>query len=264
MGYSSEWSGLQAGMGFGIGVAPQGFKDAAAMMLPHTKERQLHRMNEASTTVAPETVPAANIKHKSPGLLNQAQARALTKAEQISLAAQHPDHASALDAREISKDFVAQLLSDVDTARDQAASAVASTTARINATADATTAAYSLIGGLQEVQKAARQRYARTNRIALNDYLIGEKLNGSKPNLLQTSQTILNKAGADVLPGITPAKLKALRATRQAWIDASTAQSESKAGAQSQRAELKAAAQVHRGSQGGGSTGGGCAMAAHG
>ena len=199
-------------------------------------------MNEASTTVvAPEPVPAVNNKTKSPGLLNQAQARALTKAEQISIAAQHPDHAPALDGREISKAFVAQLQSDVESARDQAASAVASTTARINATADATTAAYSLIGGLQEVQKAARQRYSRTNRIALNDYLIGEKLNGSKPNLLQTSQTILNKAGADVLPGITPAKLKALRATRQTWMDASTAQSESKVSAQSQRAELKAA-----------------------
>ena len=183
----------------GIGVAELVPK-AAAMMLPHTHERQRNCMTEATTTttiVAPEPVPAANTKNKSPGLLNQAQARALTKAEQISLAAQHPDHAPALDGREISKDFVAQLLSDVEAARDQAASAVASTTARINATADATTSAYSLIRGLQEVQKAARQRYARTNRIALNDYLIGEKFNGSKPNLLQTSQTILNKAGAD-------------------------------------------------------------------
>ena len=104
--------------------------------------------DSSSTTAAPQAVPVAETKHKSPGLLNQAQARALTKAEKTGLAAQHPDHASALDGREISKDFVAQLLSDVDAARDQAASAVASTTARINATADATTAAYTLIGGL--------------------------------------------------------------------------------------------------------------------
>ena len=179
-------SGLQVRRVVGIGVAKLVPK-AAAMMLPHNNERQLQRMTEASTTVvAPEPVPAVNSKTKSPGLLNQAQARALTKAEQIGTAAQHPDHAPALDGRDISQAFVAQLLSDVDAARDQAASAVASTTARINATADATTAAYTMIGGLQEVQKAARQRYSRTNRIALNDYLIGEKLNGSRPNLLQT------------------------------------------------------------------------------
>ena len=41
---------------------------------------------------------------------------------------------------------------------------------------------------------------------------------------------------------ITPlARLQALRTTRQTWMDASTAQTESKASAQSQRAELKAA-----------------------
>ena len=197
-------------------------------------------MNEASTTVvAPEPVPAVKTKHKSPGLLNQTQARALTKAEQIGLAAEHPDHAPALDGREITKDFVTQLATDVDAARDLAAEALASTTARQNATTAATTAAYGLIGGLQEVQKAAKQRYSRTNRIALKDYLIGEKLNGSRPNLLQTSQTILNKAGTDVLPGITPAKLKALRTARQAWIDAHTTQTESKATAVKHRAELK-------------------------
>ena len=197
-------------------------------------------MSEASTTaVATEPVPAANIKHKSPGLLNQAQARALTKAEKTGIAAGHPDHAPALDGRAISKAFVAQFPTDVDAARDLAANAVASTTARKNATAAATIAAYSLIGGLQEVQKAAKQSYSRTNRIALNDYLIGQKLNGSRLNLLQTSQTILNKAGADPLPGMTPAKLKALRTARQSWIDAHTAQTESKATALPHRAGLK-------------------------
>ena len=192
-----------------------------------------------STTAAPQDVPVAGTKHKSPGLLNQRQARAVSKAEIIGLAAQHPDHAPALDGREISKDFAAQFLTDVDAARDKAADALASTTARKNATADATKTAYSLIAGLQEVQKAARRRYSRTNRIALNDYLIGQKLNGSRPNLLQTSQTILNKAGTDPLPGITPAKLKALRTARQSWIDAHTAQTENKATALTHRAGLK-------------------------
>ena len=193
-------------------------------------------MSEATTVVAP---PVAEPKKKSPGLLNQRQAQALTKAEMTGIAAQHPDHAPALDGRDISADFVTQYLGDVDAAREKAADALNSTTARINATADEKKAAYGLIAGLREVQKAAKQRYARTNRIALKDYFVGKSLNGSRPNLMQTSQTILNKAGADVLPGITPAKVKALRTSRQAWVDANTAQAESKATALTQRAELK-------------------------
>ena len=93
---------------------------------------------------------------------------------------------------------------------------------------------------MQEVQKAAKQKYARTNRIVLGDFFVGKKLNGNRPNLLQTSQTILDKLAADALPGITPAKVKKLATLRQGWNDAKTAQTESGTAAQSARAELKA------------------------
>ena len=79
----------------------------------------------------------------------------------------------------------------------------------------------------------------RSNRIALADYFVGQKLNGSRPNLLQTSQTILNKLAEDTLPGVTPAKIKALRASRQAWMDAGGAQTAGRTTALTQRAELK-------------------------
>lgn len=201
----------------------------------------MNTMNDTTTTAVaePTPVPAPETKHKSPGLLNQQQARALTKAEQVGLAAQHKDHAPALAARDISEDHITQFLADVDTAREQATATLVSTTLRQNASATEATAADALLAGMREIQKAAKQKYARTNRIALRDYLIGEELNGNRPNLMQTSQTLLNKAAEETLPGITAAKIKALRTARQAWIDANTAQTENRATAITQRTELQ-------------------------
>jgi len=126
----------------------------------------------------------------------------------------------------------------VDTAREQATAALVSTTLRQNASAAEADAADALLAGMREIQKAAKQKYARTNRISLRDYLIGKKLNGNRPNLMQTSQTLLDKAAEETLPGITPAKVKALRTTRQRWVDAHTAQTENRAAAITQRTEL--------------------------
>ena len=96
-----------------------------------------------------------------------------------------------------------------------------------------------VLAGMQEVQKAAKQKYARTNRIALGDYLVGEKLNGNRPNLLQTSQTFLNKLASDTLPGITAAKVTKLRNLRKGWVESRIPQTENITAAQTARAELK-------------------------
>ena len=89
------------------------------------------------------------------------------------------------------------------------------------------------------MQIAAKQKYARSNRIAMGDYLVGKKLNGTKSNLAQTSQTILNKAGEDKLPGFTAAKVKSLVTQRQTWLDAQATQADAETAAMSARAELK-------------------------
>ena len=193
-----------------------------------------------SAAVAAPSAPAAEPKRKrTRGSLNQAHLRKLTKAEGIGQAAKNTDYATPLAAREIDADLVAELLSDTDEARAKAADALQHSTAAQTATAEEGKAAYALVGALQEVQKAAKQKYAHTNRIALGDYFVGKKLNGSRPNLLQTSQTILNKLGADTLPGITAAKVKKIGTLRQAWIDAKATRIDSSTAAQSARAELK-------------------------
>ena len=193
-----------------------------------------------TTETTGATAPVAEAKPKrTRGVLNKAHLRKLTKAEGIAQAAQNTEHAPALATRAIAPDFVTGLLDDTDEARTKAAEALSHSTAAQTATAEEYKAAHVLLAGMQEVQKAAKQKYARTNRIALGDYLVGEKLNGNRPNLLQTSQTFLSKLSSDTLPGITAAKVTKLRNLRKSWVESRIPQTENIAAAQTARAELR-------------------------
>ena len=192
--------------------------------------------NEPTAVAAPVTEPK---RKRTRGPLNKSHLRKLTKAEEIGQAAQSDEHAAVLAERDITAPFVTDFLDDTEEARTKASDAVMHSTAAKNATSDEDKAAHVLLAALQEVQKAAKQKYARSNRIALGDYFVGRKLNGNRPNLLQTSQTIINKVAADTLPGITAAKKTKLKTSRQAWIDANAVKTDSSTFAQSARAELK-------------------------
>jgi hypothetical protein len=91
----------------------------------------------------------------------------------------------------------------------------------------------------REAIALVRAYFCRANRIALGDYFIGKNLNGNRPNLMQTSQSIVKKIGSDTLPGITAAKVTRLKNQRAAWIAAHKAQGQSESDAQTARAELK-------------------------
>lgn len=176
---------------------------------------------------------------RSPGAINQAHARAMSRAESVATSAKHAAYAPSLETREIEPEFTDKLLEDVGKRRDKAAEAVANTTAQRNAAATAKREARKLEAALREVQIAAKQKYARSNRIAMGDYLVGRKLNGSHANLAQTSQTLINRAESDKLPGSTAAKLKSLGTQRQAWLDARASQKEAESAAKTSRAELR-------------------------
>ncbi len=195
-------------------------------------------IDNAENTAA--AAPVAEPKRKrTRGPLNQSHLRKLTKAEGIGQAAQSTEYTAALAARDITALFIMEFMDDTEEARIRAADAVMYGTAAKNATADEDKAAHRLLAAMQEVQKAAKQKYARMNRIALGDYFVGKPLNGNRANLLQTSQTIINKVATDVLPGINGAKKTNLRTLRQAWIDANGAKTDSSTFARSARAELK-------------------------
>jgi len=190
------------------------------------------------TTAAAPAVAPQKKRTRSP--LNQGQLRELTKTESVVLAAQDPDHAAALDKRDISAEFVAGVKTDVDAARAKAGGVLQHSTAAQSATAMEATTADALLAALHEVQKAAKQRYSRTNRIALKDYLVGNPLNGNRRNLQQTSQLILAKTAADDLPGFTPAKIRTAATLRQSWMNALATQADELKATQNARAELKA------------------------
>jgi endonuclease YncB( thermonuclease family) len=175
--------------------------------------------NAENTAVAAPVTEPKRKRTRSP--LNQRHLRQLTKAEGIGQAAQNTE-----------------FMDDTEEARTKVADTVMHSTAAKDATAKEDKAAHVLLEAMQEVQKAAKQKYARVNRIALGDYFVGQPLNGNRANLLQTSQTIINKVSADTLPGITAAKKTKLRTLRQAWIDANATKSDSSTFGQSARAEL--------------------------
>ncbi len=191
---------------------------------------------DSSAVAAPVTEPKRKLVR---GQLNKAHLRKLTKAEGVAQAAKKSDYSTHLATREITPEYVSDFSDDTDAARIKAAEAVQFSTASKTATADEFKAAHILLASLKEVQKAAKQKYARTNRIVLADYFVGKKLNGNRANLLQTSQTILNKAGIDTLPGITNAKVIELKDLRAAWITSNNIQKTNVSAAQSARAELK-------------------------
>lgn len=186
----------------------------------------------------PPPAPDPEKKKRTRGVLNKAQAAALTKAEQICLSAQKAVHAPKLAARDIAGAFVTTLVTDVDSARKKAALAVRDTTSTRSATLSEESAERDLLAALHEVQAAARQKYARSEPAKLLDYLIGTRLNQSRPLLELNSETIIEKLGPDTLPGITAGKVTDLINARIAYIAANATQGGSKSDAMSDHALL--------------------------
>src|SRR5581483_6994607 len=129
--------------------------NGSAMSRLHADRHCLRKTKTMTDTSASAVaVPAAESKLKQKrGPLNQGHLRKLRKVESVLVAAQDGDHASALDAREITARTVSGLAVDVEAARTKASEALQHTTAAHNATADEEKTARNLIGGLQEAQK---------------------------------------------------------------------------------------------------------------
>lgn len=194
-------------------------------------------MNDSSSAPAASPKPAK--AKRTPGLLNQEHMRKLDKTDSIVTATQEENRADALAAREITADLVTEVVENIAAARAKAGEIVQHRADTRVATEAEAIAAEKLIGGLQEVQKAAKQKYAKTNRPALIAYFVGKPLNGSRANLSQTSQSIVDKAGADTLPGYTLAKSKALIALRKTWVAANKQQTDSATAAKTALADFK-------------------------
>lgn len=199
-------------------------------------------MSENTTTPpAPGTEPAKNKRKRE--VLNQAQIKSLTKAEQICTCALKAAYAAALTAREITEAFVTNLQGDINDAREASTLAVQNTTSKQTATGTESTAQENLRKALQEVQTAAKQKYARTDRTQLLDYYVGTRIDANRAQLEQISQAIITKLGSDTLPGITSAKVTNLVTLRQDYIEANATQGSAQSSATLTRTQLEAAVQ---------------------
>jgi hypothetical protein len=150
--------------------------------------------------------------------------RELTKSKQIALSAKKADFAPLLADREIAPAFVDALLADIPETRNKKAAASQSITGRHTATVAEAEARKALIIALQDVQAAAAQKYGRTQKTVLRDYLFGSRFDRSRQALEQSSQAVIAKLQSDTLPGITADKKTALVALRQAYIESNETQ----------------------------------------
>ena len=175
--------------------------------------------------------------------LNQAQLQALSKADQICLSALKPEYAAALFAREIPAAYVQQLQGDVKAARLIGGTASQNTTTKTSATGGETKAAGDLISALQEVQTAAKQKYARSDRSKLRDYFVGRRIADNRAMLEQVSSMIIQKLDDDSLPGITGDKVTNLTTFRQAYVLSNSTQTGAQTSASRTRVNLAEAVQ---------------------
>lgn len=185
-------------------------------------------------------VPPA-VPKQSRGLLNQAQLDALTKAEQVVLAALKPPYAAKLTTGGIEGAFVLLVQTDCGLARKKGGDAVQGTTGKESATATEAAAQKALVKAIQTIQSRARQKYFFSDPDALTAYYIGtDRIDANRVMLEQVSQAIIDKLVTDTLPGVTAAQKTALAELRQDYIDANTAQTGAQSDATSARTDLEA------------------------
>jgi hypothetical protein len=191
---------------------------------------------------APEPPPATPaVPRQQRGLLNQAQLDALTKAEQITLAALKPAYAAKLAAGDIAGTFVEQLKTDCGLARKKGGDAIQGTTGKESATATEAAAQKALVKAIQTIQSRARQKYFFSDPDALTAYYIGtDRIDANRAILEQVSQAIIDKLVTDTLPGVTAAQKTALADRRADYVNANTTQSGAQSDATTARTALEA------------------------
>jgi hypothetical protein len=191
----------------------------------------------SDSTPVPPPQPAGNGATRSS--VNQAYAVSLTRVENIAKAALKPERVEVLsaDGSDVTQLFLDAIVAEVAEARRLLGIAGQQTTEKEAATENGLTLEERLVRALQEVQARARQKHGAASA-ALGKYHIGDRLGGNRAMLEQTSQNVLTALESDPLPGITPAKIAALKTLRAQYVDSELGQTE--AGGDASRARKQA------------------------
>jgi hypothetical protein len=197
----------------------------------------------ADPTPTPTPTPTPATHETSRGQIDQSWLDELQAADSLAATAAKSNYAATLAIGGIDATKVTALTAAIAAARKLAGLAIQGTNSKHTSTTEEEASRQTLISGIQEVQKRARQKYDGTNPSKLADYAIGHnrhfKFYSSRSQLEQTAANILLKLNGDpaatppvppdVLPGIDAAKITALQ---QAADDYQSAQGD-QTGAQS-------------------------------
>ena len=142
-------------------------------------------------------VPAADAPTRTQGVYNKETEAELSKASEVFAAAQKPEYAGELVKAQISAPEVTGYVALVVACGQKAEKAVDCDKSSEQATLDQSKAERNLMDSMRTIQGAARQRYLPGPPADLEKYLVGERLDTSRPILERSSQTLINKANAD-------------------------------------------------------------------
>lgn len=177
-------------------------------------------MPETTPTPAPAPEPQPGSSSPASSGINQALALSLSRVDNVTKAVVQPDRITFLsaDGSDVTEPFLEAIFEEVGAVRKLLGIATQKTTEKEIATEAGLTLEEQLVQAIQAVQARARQKHT-VKGSALANYHIGDRLGGNRAVLEQASEDILTALETDQLPGITPAKIAALKNLRQRYVD---------------------------------------------
>ena len=179
-----------------------------------------------TSTPTPTPVPAPPKPPSPRGLFDAKQLRELDAAEAVATAARRPDHAPALLLRDITPVKVTFLEAKVAETRALLATSKTQKGGAKAKTADARKQRDEVIGIVQQIQSAARQKFGAGADTINATYYGSTNLRENRATLTQVVQALLPIIKGEPLPGITDSTADALDNAFTAYEAALDAQGE--------------------------------------
>ena len=173
------------------------FLSMVFISMPENTATPLGDPNAGDNNPNLSVVPAAESPQRARGVYNKETEAELSKASEIFAAAQKPEYAAELVKAKISAAEVTGYVALAASCGQKAEKAVDCDKSSEQATLDQAKAEQELVDSMRTIQGAARQRYLPGQPAELEKYLVGERLDASRPILERSSQTLINKANAD-------------------------------------------------------------------
>ena len=182
---------------------------------------QLNVVPPPSAEAAPPKSEATPPEESSSsrGEFNKEVEAEMSKAGEICTAAQKAAYAGPLATRGIDAAFVTALVNLILACGQKSQGAVACDSAAKDAGQSESNAAVTLVSSLQTIQGAARIKHLPEHPGMLDGYLIGERLDASRPILERNSQALIDKGNAERPGGLDTAFLDSVKTQRTTYVN---------------------------------------------